>query len=84
MELDVKWVPCLIALKNEGQPPQRSKTKHLNKCNYNEENTEAINHRLLTINQDGIKNCDDPNVTFQQFFDIFNTIFESLMLRAPG
>ena len=50
MELDVKWVPCLIALKNEGQPPQRSKTKHLNKCNYNEENTEAINHRLLTIN----------------------------------
>ena len=56
MELDVKWVPCLIALKNEGQPPQRSKTKNLNKCNYNEENTEAINHRLLTINQDGIKN----------------------------
>ena len=53
--------PIAIALKNNRPSQQRSKTKYLYKRNYNEENIEVFNHRLLTINWDRIKNCDDPD-----------------------
>ena len=42
--------PIVIALKNDGLSQQLSKTEHLYKRNYNEENIKALNHRLLTIN----------------------------------
>ena len=34
----------------------------------------AFNHRLLSVNWDEIKNCDDPNEAYKQFFNIFNSI----------
>ena len=56
---------------------QHSKTtKHKYKRSYNEENIKAFNHRLLSINWDEIKNCDDPNEAYKQFFNIFNSIYD--------
>ena len=66
----------VIALKNDGPSQQYSKTKHLYKRSYNEENFKAFNHRLLSISWDEIKNCDDPNEAYKQFFNIFNTIYD--------
>ena len=68
--------PLAIALKNDGPSQQHSKTKNLDKGNYNEENIKFFNHRLLSINWDEIENCDDPNETYRQFFNIFNSIYD--------
>ena len=68
--------PTVIALKNDGLSQQHSKTKHLYKRSYNEENIKAFNHRLLSINWDEIKNCDDPNEAYKKFFNIFNSIYD--------
>ena len=68
--------PIVIALKNDGPSHQHSKTKHRYKRSYNEENIKAFNHRLLSINWDEIKNCDDPNEAYKQFFNIFNSIYD--------
>ena len=51
-------------------------SKHKYKRSYNEENIKAFNHRLLSINWDEIKNCDDPNEAYKQFFNIFNSIYD--------
>ena len=68
--------PIVIALKNDGSSQQHSKTKHNYKRSYNEENIKAFNHRLLSINWDETKNCDDPNEAYKQFFNIFNSIYD--------
>ena len=36
----------------------------------------SFNHRLLSINWDEIKNCDDPNEAYKQFFNIFSSIYD--------
>ena len=54
----------------------RKKTKHKYKRGYNEENTKAFIHRLLSINWDEIKNCDDPSEAYKQFFNVFNSIYD--------
>ena len=59
--------PIVIALKNDGPSHQHSKTKHKYK---------RFNHRLLSINWDEIKNYDDPNEAYKQFFNIFNSIYD--------
>ena len=41
--------PIVIVLKNDGPSQQHSKTKHLYKRSYNEENIKGFNHRLLYI-----------------------------------
>ena len=43
----------------------------------------TFNHRLLIINWDGIKNCDDPNEAFHvyKFFNIFNSIYLKVLVR---
>ena len=69
--------PIVIALKNDGPFQQRSKTKHLYIRSYNEENIKAFNHRLLSINWDEITNCDDLNESYKQFFNIFNSIYDT-------
>ena len=51
-------------------------SKHKYKRSYNEENIKAFNHRLLSINWDEIKNCDDPNEAYKEFFNIFNSIYD--------
>ena len=66
--------PIVIALKNYGPSQQHSKTKHKYKRSYNEENIKAFNQRLLSVNWDEVKNCDDPNEAYKQFFNIFNSI----------
>ena len=66
--------PIVIALKNYGPSQQHSKTKHKYKRSYNEENIKAFNHRLISINWDEIKNCDDPSEAYKQFLNIFNSI----------
>ena len=68
--------PVIIALKNEGPSHQHSKIKHKYKRSYNEENIKAFNHRLLSINWDEVKNCDDPSEAYKQFFNIFNSIYD--------
>ena len=68
--------PIVIALKNDGPFQKHSKTKHKYKRSCNEENIKAFNHRLLLINCDEIKNCDDPNEAYKQFFNIFNSIYD--------
>ena len=68
--------PIVIALKSGGSSQQHSKTKHLYKRSYNEENIKAFNHRLLSVHWDEIKNCDDPNGHYKQFFNIFNSIYD--------
>ena len=68
--------PIVTALKNDGRSHQHSKTKHKYKRRYNEENIEAFNHRLLSINWDEIKNCDDPNEAYKQFFNTFNSVYD--------
>ena len=65
-----------IAQKNDGPSQQGSKTKHLYKRTYNEENVKAFNDRLLKINWDRIKNCHDPNEAYKQFFDTFNSLYD--------
>ena len=69
-------LPIVIALKNDGPSHQHSKTKHKYKRSYNEKNIKAFNHRLLSINWDEIKNCDDPNEAYKQFFNIFHSIYD--------
>ena len=64
--------PIVIALQNDGSSQQHSKTKH----KYNEENIKTFNHRLLSINWDKIKNCDDPNEAYKKFFNIFSSIYD--------
>ena len=54
----------VIALKNDGPSQQHSKTKYLYRRSYNEENIKDLNHRLLSISWDKIKNCDDPNEAY--------------------
>ena len=66
----------MIALKNDGPSQQHSKIKHKDTRSYNDENIKAFNHRLLSINSDEIKNCDDPNEAYKQFFDIFISIYD--------
>ena len=68
------YFPIVIALKNYGLSQQHSITKHKYKRSYNEENMEAFNQRLLSVNWDEVKNCDDPNDAYKQFFNIFNSI----------
>ena len=68
--------PIVISLKNDGASQQHSKSKHKYKRSYNEENIKASNHRLLSINWDEIKNCDDPNVAYKQFCHISNSIYD--------
>ena len=70
------YFPMIIALKNDGTSYQNSKTKHKYKRNYNQESIKAFSHQLLSINQDEIQNCDDPNEPYKQFFDIFNSIYD--------
>ena len=74
--------PLAIVLKNDGPSQQHSKTKNLDKRNYNEENIKFFNDRLLSINWDEIQNCDDPNETYQQFFNIFNSIYDIYFPKA--
>ena len=69
-------LPIVIALKNYGPSQQHSKTKHKYQLSYNKENIKTVNHRLLSINWDEIKNCDDPNEVYKQFFNIFNSIYD--------
>ena len=66
--------PIVLALKNYGPFQQHSKIKHKYKRSYNEENIKAFNQRLLSVNWDAIKNCDDPNEAYKQLFNIFNSI----------
>ena len=66
--------PIVIALKNHGPSQQHSKTKHNYKRSYNEENIKVFNHRLLSINWDEIKNCNDSSEAYKQFFNRFNLI----------
>ena len=61
--------PLAIVLKNDGPSQQHSKTKNLDKRSYNGENIKVLYHRLLSINWDEIENCNDPNETYQQFFN---------------
>ena len=68
------YFPIVIALKNYGPSQQHSITKHKCKRSYNEENMEAFNQRLLSVNWDEVKNCDDLNDAYKQFFNIFNSI----------
>ena len=68
--------PIVIDLKNDGLSKQHSKTKHKYKYSYNEENIKDFNHRLLSIDWDKIKNCDDPNEAYKRFFDIFKSIYD--------
>ena len=69
--------PMAIGLKNDGPSHQHLKTtKHKYKHSYNEENIKAFNHRLLSINWDEIKNCNNPNEAYKQFFNIFNSIYD--------
>ena len=68
--------PIVIALKNHGPSQQHSNTKHKYKRSYNEENIKAFNQRLLSVNWDEVKNCDDPNEAYKQFFNIFNSIYD--------
>ena len=68
--------PIVIALKNYGSSQQHSKTKHKYKRSYNEENIKAFNQRLLSVKWDEVKNCDDPNETYKQFFNIFNSVYD--------
>ena len=68
--------PIVIALKNYGPSQQHSKTKHKYKRSYNEENIKAFNQRLLSVNWDEVKNCDDPNEAYKQFFNIFNSTYD--------
>ena len=63
-------------MKNDEPSQEHSKSKHKYKRSYNEENIKAFNHRLLSINWDEIKNCDDPNEAYKQFFNIFNSIYD--------
>ena len=69
-------LPIVIALTNYGPSQQHSKTKHKYQLSYNKENIKTFNHRLLSINWDEIKNCDDPNEVYKQFFNIFNSIYD--------
>ena len=68
--------PIVIAPKNYGPSQQHSKTKHKYKLSYNQENIKAFNQRLLSVNWDEVKNCDDPNEAHKQFFNIFNSIYD--------
>ena len=68
--------PIVIALKNYGPSQQHSNTNHKYKRSYNEENIKAFNQRLLSVNWDEVKNCDDPNEAYKQFFNIFNSIYD--------
>ena len=68
--------PIVIALKNYGPSQQHSNTQHKYKRSYNEENIKAFNQRLLSVNWDEVKNCDDPNEAYKQFFNIFNSIYD--------
>ena len=68
--------PVVITPKIDGPSEQSSKTKHLYKRSYDEENMKVFNHRLLMTNWDGLKNCDDPSETYKQFFKIFNSIYD--------
>ena len=70
------YFPIVISLKNDGLSPQHSKTKHLYKLSYNEENIKAFNHRLLSINFNEVKNYDDPNEAYKKFLNIFNSIYD--------
>ena len=69
-------IPIVIALKNDEPSQQHLKSKHLYKRSYNEKNIKAFNHRLLLINLDEIKTCDDPNEAYKQFFNIFNSSYD--------
>ena len=68
--------PIVIALKNYGPSQQHSNTKHKYKRSYNEENIKAFNQRLLSVNWHEVKNCDDPNEAYKQFFNIFNSMYD--------
>ena len=68
--------PIVIALKNYGPSQQHSKTKHKYKRSYNEENIKVFNQRLLSVNWDELKNCDDLNEAYKQFFNIFNSTYD--------
>ena len=68
--------PIVIALKNYGPSQKHSNTKHKYKRSYNEEDIKAFNQRLLSVNWDEVKNCDDPNEAYKQFFNIFNSIYD--------
>ena len=68
--------PIVIALKNYGLSQQHSNTNHKYKRSYNEENIKAFNQRLPSVNWDEVKNCDDPNKAYKQFFNIFNSIYD--------
>ena len=68
--------PIVIALKNYGPSQQHSNTKHKYKRSYNEENIKAFNQRLLSVTWDEVKNCDDPNEAYKQFFNIFNSTYD--------
>ena len=74
--------PIVTALKNDGPSQQHSKTKHKYKRSYNEENIKAFNPRLLSINWDEIKNCDDPNEPYKKFFNVFNSIYDIYFLKV--
>ena len=73
--------PIVIALKNHGPSQQHSKTKHKYKRSYNEENIKAFNQRLLSVNWDEVKNCDDPNEAYKPIsvLSCFSNILERIM-----
>ena len=68
--------PIVIALKNYGPSQQHSNTKHKYKRSYNEENIKAFNQRLFSVTWDEVRNCDDPNEAYKQFFNIFNSTYD--------
>ena len=68
--------PVVITMKIYGPSQQSSKTKHPYNRNYDEENIKDFNQRLLMINWDGLKNCDDRSETYKRFFNIFNPIYD--------
>ena len=75
--------PIVLARKNDGPSQQHSKTKHKYKRSYNEENIKVFNHRLLSINWDETKNCDDPNdPNLTQFMIYISQSFSKIKNKA--
>ena len=75
------YFPIVIALKNYGPSQQHSKTKHKYKRSYNEENIKPFNRRLLSVNWDEVQKCDNPNEAYKQFFNIFNSLYDTYSQR---
>ena len=66
--------PIVIALKNYGRLSNIQKLNISTNVAIMNKNIKAFNHRLLSVNWDELKTCDDPNEAYKQFFNIFNSL----------